>query len=85
MLTYEKKQHSIDIFMHDMQACVSLEKQCGTSVEMIDRTNSHFLPTRFRQEFSGMIYRKKEPDSLKRRKISEKTKSKNIKNMNGWL
>lgn len=58
----------------------ALAKQCGTSIEMIDRTYSHLLPSMFRQEFSGMVYEQKEPDSLKRRSISQKAKEKNIKN-----
>lgn len=62
----------------------ALAKQCGTSIEMIDRTYSHLLPTMFRQEFSGVSYEQKEPDSLKRREISQKTKNANITNY-GWL
>lgn len=55
----------------------ALAKQCGTSIEMIDRTYSHLLPSMFRQEFSGIVYEQKDPDSLKRRKISKKTKDVN--------
>lgn len=62
----------------------ALAKQCGTSIEMIDRTYSHLLPSMFRQEFSGMVYEQKDPDSLKRRQISQKTKSANIRNYS-WL
>ncbi|GAA0560224.1 MAG: integrase [Alteromonadaceae bacterium] len=57
----------------------ALAKQCGTSIEMIDRTYSHLLPTMFRQEFSGVMYEQKEPDSLKRREISKKAKESNIR------
>lgn len=56
----------------------SLAKQCGTSIEMIDRTYSHLLPTMFRQEFSGVNYEQKAPDALKRRAISHKTRKANI-------
>ncbi|CAM3934702.1 tyrosine-type recombinase/integrase [Rheinheimera salexigens] len=58
----------------------SLAKQCGTSIEMIDRTYSHLLPTMFRQEFSGVAYEQKEPDSLTRREPSQKVRAGNIKN-----
>jgi len=58
----------------------ALAKQCGTSIEMIDRTYSHLLPTMFRQEFSGVHYKQKEPDSLKQRELSLKAKELNIKN-----
>lgn len=58
----------------------SLAKQCGTSIEMIDRTYSHLLPTMFRQEFSGVMYEQKEPDSLKRREASQKVRNANIRN-----
>lgn len=61
----------------------SLAKQCGTSIEMIDRTYSHLLPSMFRQEFSGLDYEQKGPDSLKRREISQKAKAANIKNYSG--
>ena len=57
----------------------ALAKQCGTSIEMIDRTYSHLLPTMFRQEFSGVKYEQKEPDSLRRREISQKTKDANFR------
>lgn len=56
----------------------ALAKQCGTSIEMIDRTYSHLLPSMFRQEFSGVVYEQKEPDSLKRREVSLKVKNRNI-------
>lgn len=62
----------------------ALAKQCGTSIEMIDRTYSHLLPSMFRQEFSGVVYKQQEPDSLKRREITLKAKAKNIKDY-GWL
>ena len=58
----------------------ALAKQCGTSIEMIDRTYSHLLPTMFRQEFSGVVYEQIEPDSLKQRQLSLKAKELNIKN-----
>lgn len=57
----------------------SLAKQCGTSIEMIDRTYSHLLPTMFRPEFSGVMYEQKEPDSLKRREPSQKVKDSNMR------
>ncbi|KKO45457.1 integrase [Arsukibacterium ikkense] len=57
----------------------SLAKQCGTSIEMIDRTYSHLLPTMFRQELSGVVYEQKEPDSLKRREPSQKVRDANIR------
>ena len=57
----------------------ALAKQCGTSIEMIDRTYSHLLPSMFRQEFSGVDYEQKNSDSLKIRKIKSKTKEKNCK------
>lgn len=57
----------------------ALAKQCGTSIEMIDRTYSHLLPSMFRQEFGGVKYEQKEPDSLKRREISQKAKNANIR------
>lgn len=62
----------------------ALAKQCGTSIEMIDRTYSHLLPTMFRQEFSGVAYEQKEPDSLKQREISKKEKEENTRDY-GWL
>lgn len=62
----------------------ALAKQCGTSIEMIDRTYSHLLPSMFRQEFSGMVYDQKDPDSLKRREISQKARKANIRDY-GWL
>lgn len=62
----------------------SLAKQCGTSIEMIDRTYSHLVPSMFRQEFSGINYEQKAPDALKRREITQKTKDANIRNY-GWL
>ncbi|MEH8019842.1 site-specific integrase [Rheinheimera metallidurans] len=62
----------------------SLAKQCGTSIEMIDRTYSHLLPSMFRPEFSGVNYKQREPDSLKRREISQKAKDANIRDY-GWL
>jgi integrase len=34
----------------------ALAKQCSTSIEMIDRTYSHLLPSMFRREFSGVDY-----------------------------
>lgn len=58
----------------------ALAKQCGTSIEMIDRTYSHLLPTMFRQEFSGVAYEQKEPDSLKRREPSKKVRDANVRN-----
>lgn len=61
----------------------ALAKQCGTSIEMIDRTYSHLLPSMFRQEFSGVVYEQKEPDSLKRREISQKAKDANIRDYGG--
>lgn len=57
----------------------ALAKQCGTSIDMIDRTYSHLLPSMFRQEFSGVVYERKEPDSLKRREISHKAREANIR------
>ncbi|RVT48612.1 site-specific integrase [Rheinheimera sediminis] len=62
----------------------ALAKQCGTSIEMIDRNYSHLLPTMFRQEFSGVAYEKEEPDSLKQRNISQKAREANIRDY-GWL
>lgn len=62
----------------------ALAKQCGTSIEMIDRNYSHLLPSMFRQEFSGVVYEQKEPDSLTRREISQKTRESNIRKY-GWL
>jgi integrase len=62
----------------------ALAKQCGTSIEMIDRNYSHLLPTMFRQEFSGVTYKQKEPDSLKRREISQKAREANIREY-AWL
>lgn len=62
----------------------ALAKQCGTSIEMIDRNYSHLLPSMFRQEFSGVVYEQKEPDSLKRREISQKAREANIRDY-GWL
>ena len=38
----------------------------------------------FRQEFSGVVYEQKEPDSLKRREISQKGREANIREY-GWL
>jgi hypothetical protein len=38
----------------------------------------------FRQEFSGVVYEQKEPDSLKRREISQKARQENIRDY-GWL
>lgn len=61
----------------------ALAKQCGTSIEMIDRTYSHLLPSMFRQEFSGVVYEQQEPDSLKRREISKKTRDANIRDYRG--
>lgn len=57
----------------------ALAKQCGTSIEMIDRNYSHLLPSMFRQDFSGVVCEQKEPDSLKRREISKKTRHANIR------
>ncbi len=62
----------------------ALAKQCGTSIEMIDRNYSHLLPTMFRQEFSGIAYEQEEPDSLKQRNISQKAREANIRDY-GWL
>lgn len=62
----------------------ALAKQCGTSIEMIDRNYSHLLPSMFRQEFSGVVYEQKEPDSLKWREITQKTKDANIRNYTGF-
>lgn len=62
----------------------ALAKQCGTSIEMIDRNYSHLLPSMFRQEFSGVVYEQKEPDSLKRREISQKAREANMRDY-GWL
>jgi integrase len=55
----------------------ALAKQCGTSIEMIDRTYSHLLPSMFRQEFSGVAYAQKDPDSLKQRKINPRVRDYN--------
>lgn len=57
----------------------ALAKQCGTSIEMIDRNYSHLLPTMFRQEFSGVEYDQKESDSLRRREISRKGRDMNVR------
>ncbi|MCT8124680.1 tyrosine-type recombinase/integrase [Alishewanella sp. BS5-314] len=62
----------------------ALAKQCGTSIEMIDRNYSHLLPSMFRQEFSGVAYEQKEPDSLKRREPSQRARDANIKSYGGF-
>jgi integrase len=62
----------------------ALAKQCGTSIDMIDRTYSHLLPSMFRQEFSGVVYKQKEPDSLKPREPSQSAKEANIRNYGGF-
>lgn len=76
---YSLRHSYITWYLKSKADIASLAKQCGTSIEMIDRTYSHLLPSMFRQEFSGVNYAQKEPDSLKRREISQKTKDTNIR------
>lgn len=52
----------------------ALATQCGTSIEMIDRTYSHLLPSMFRHELSGVITENKIPDPLKPRKPTAKSR-----------
>lgn len=81
---YSLRHSYITWNLKDKADIAALAKQCGTSIEMIDRTYSHLLPSMFRQEFSGVTYEQKEPDSLKLRNISQKTKEANIRDY-GWL
>lgn len=49
-------RHSLITWDQKTKADIAaLAKQCGTNIDMSDRTYSDLLPSMFRQEFSGVI------------------------------